>query len=129
MMSRPTLLGWAFLSALAFPASLHAADETKPKADAPKLPIVVELTIKGLISEEPSPVGFEGTPISDNLQGVIDRIAKAKADKDVKALVLRIRSLSVGWARAHELREAIKSFRVSGKKVYAYLEEVDIVRA
>jgi len=125
LISRPTLFGWALVSALAFAASLRADDEPKPKADAPKPPIVVELTLKGSIAEEPSPVGFEGTPITDNLQGLLDRIAKAKADKDVKALVLRIRTLTIGWARAHELRQAIKSFRDGGKKVYAYLDEVD----
>ena len=124
-MSRSTLFGWAMFSLLVFPASLIAADEAKPKADVPKPPIVVDLTLKGTIAEEPSPVGFEGTPISDNLQGFIDRITKAKADKDVKALILRIRSLTIGWGRANELREAIKSFRTSGKKVYAYLDEVD----
>ncbi len=107
---------------LAFPAF---GDDAKPKPEAPKPPIVAELTIKGSITEEPAPVGFEGTPITDNLQGLLDRIAKAKADKDVKALLLRIRSLSVGWARANELRSAILSFRESGKKVYAYLDEVD----
>jgi protease-4 len=124
-MRRPTCFGCAFLTVISLAAPLRAADENKPKADTPKPPIVVELTIKGTISEEPSPVGFEGTPISDNLQSRLDRIAKAQADKDVKALVLRIRSLSIGWARAHELREAIRSFRESGKKAYAYLDEVD----
>jgi protease-4 len=121
---RPTLLGWALLAALALPASLRA-DDTKPKPEVPKPPVVPEITFKGTISEDPSPVGFEGNPISDNLQGLIDRISKAKADKDVKALIVKIRTLSIGWARANELREAIKTFRKSGKKVYAYLEEID----
>jgi protease IV len=120
---RPTPMGWALLAALALPATLRADD--KPKPEVPKTPVVAELTFKGDISEAPSPVGFEGTPISDNLQGLLDRIAKAKADKDVKALIVKIRTLSIGWARANELREGIKDFRKSGKKVYAYLEEVD----
>ena len=59
------------------------------------------------------------------MQSLLERIAKAKADKDVKALVVKVRTLQLGWARANELREAIKGFRKSGKKVYAYLEEVD----
>jgi protease-4 len=116
-------IGWALLATLALSVTLRADD--KPKPEAPKPPIVPELTFKGDISEAPSPVGFEGTPISDNLQGLLDRISKAKADKDVKALIVKIRTLSIGWARANELREGIKDFRKSGKKVYAYLEEVD----
>ena len=124
MNRRPTRIGWALALAMALPAALRAADDAK-KADAPKTPIVAVLTLKGNILEEPSPVGFEGTPLSDNMQTLLDRMKKARDDKDVKALVLKVRTLQLGWARANELREAIKAFRKSGKKVYAYLEEVD----
>jgi protease-4 len=120
-MSRSFPLGFFAI----FLASLTVqAQDTKTKT-APKPPVVVEITLKGSISEEPSPVGFEGTPISDNLQDLVERIAKAKADADVKALVLRIRGLEIGWARANEIRAAIQNFRKSGKKVYAYLDEID----
>ncbi len=124
MNRRPTRFAWALALTIALPAALRAADEPK-KSDAPKTPIVAELTLKGNILEEPSPVGFEGAPLVDNMQTILERMTKAKADKDVKALVLRVRTLQLGWARANELREAIKAFRKSGKKVYAYLEEVD----
>lgn len=116
--------GWGAVALLVLPILL-AADEPK-KADAPpKPPVVAEITLKGNIPEDPAPVGFEGSPISDNLQGLIERLNKAKGDKEVKAVVLKVKTLTIGWARAHELREAIKAFRTSGKKVYAYLEEVD----
>jgi protease-4 len=105
--------------------ALRAADDAK-KADAPpKPPVVAELTLKGNILEEPSPVGFEGAPLVDNMQSLLDRMKKARDDKDVKGLVVKVRTLQLGWARANELRQAIKAFRKSGKKVYAYLEEVD----
>ncbi len=124
MNRRSTPFAWALALTIALPAALRAADEPK-KSDAPKTPIVAELTLKGNILEEPSPVGFEGTALVDNMQTLLERMSKAKADKDVKALVLKVRTLELGWARANELREAIKAFRKSGKKVYAYLEEVD----
>ena len=124
MNRRPTLTAWALALTIALPATLRAADDAK-KPEAPKPPIVAELTLKGNILEEPSPVGFEGTPLTDNMQTLLARMTKAKADKDVKALILKVRTLQLGWARANELREAIKAFRKSGKKVYAYLEEVD----
>jgi len=126
-MRRLTSLGWALAAAIALPAPLLADDDAaRAKADAPPKPaVVVELTFKGSISEAPSPVGLDGAAITDNLQGLLDRMARARADKDVKALVVKVRGLSVGWARANELREAIRAFRASGKKVYAYLEEVE----
>jgi protease-4 len=114
----------ALATALTGSSPLLAADDAK-KPEAPKTPIVAELTLKGNILEEPAPVGFEGAPLSDNMKTLLDRMAKAKADNNVKALVVRVRTLQLGWARAHELREAIKAFRKSGKKVYAFLEEVD----
>ncbi len=125
-MNRPHVLAApvALATALLATATLRAADDTK-KPEAPKTPLVAEVTLKGNILEEPAPVGLEGSPISDNMQTLLERISNAKADKDVKALVLKIRTLELGWARANELRESIKAFRKSGKKVYAFLEEVD----
>ena len=127
-MRRSTLLGWALAAMAGLTPSLRADDAKKDedkKADAPKPTIVVEITLKGSIPEEPAAVGLDGTPITDNLQGILDRMAKARDDKEVKALILKVRGLTVGWARANELREAITAFRKSGKKVYAFLEEVD----
>jgi len=103
---------------LAAPA--FADDAPKPKP-AP-IPIVVDITLKGALGEDPSPIGLDGEPIGENLKGFVDRLAKAKADTSVKALVLRVRTLSAGWAKVNEVRVAIKDFRASGKKVYAVLE-------
>ncbi len=105
-------LGWANLSAGDEPA--------KPAAPTP--PVVFDLTLKGTLGEEPAAVGLDGSSIKDNLKGVVDRINKAKADSNVKGLVVRIHGLSIGLAKGHELRQAITKFRESGKKVYAFLE-------
>jgi len=106
------------------PRSVLCADEKEKETPAtPSVPILVDLTLKGEISEEPSPIGFDGAPLADNLKSLIDRIAKAKADKGVQGLVVRVRDLSVGWAKSNELRRAIKDFRSSGKKAFAILEQ------
>ena len=107
--------------ALACPL-LHAADEPEPAKDKPAAPIVVDLTLKGKIAEDPTPVGLDGSPVGDNLRSLTDKIARAKGDKDVKALVIRLRNLSIGWGKANELRRAIVDFRASGKRAYALLE-------
>jgi protease-4 len=101
---------------------LAVADD-KP-APAPT-PIVLDLTLKGGLTEEPAPVGIDGSSIRDNLKGVVERIGKAKADPNVKGLLLRIDGLSLGLAKGYELRQAITKFRESGKKVYAFLESAD----
>ncbi len=97
-----------------------APPETKPVT--PPRPLIVEMTLKGEISEGPSPTALDGEPVSQNLKAIVDTLGKARDDKDVKALVIHIRNLSVGLAKVNELREAIKAFRSSGKKVVASLE-------
>ncbi|HWE39670.1 MAG TPA: signal peptide peptidase SppA [Isosphaeraceae bacterium] len=102
------------------------ADEPASKDKAPSKPepsaVLMDVTLKGTIGEDPAPTGLDGAPIKDNLKGIIDRIAKAKADKEVKGLVVRLRDLKVGWAKGYELRRAIEDFRRSGKKTFAVLE-------
>jgi protease IV len=115
------LLKSLLLIVFGFSLFAAAAPETKDK-NAPATPVLVDLTLKGAISEAPTPLSFDGQPVSDNLKSIVDTLAKARDDKDVKGLILRIRGLSVGAAKRHELREAIKAFRTSGKKVVAVLE-------
>lgn len=50
-------------------------------------------------------------------------IRKAKVDRRIKSLVLRLGYLQCDWAKIEEIRNSILDFRKSGKKVYAYVEE------
>jgi protease-4 len=105
-----------------FAAAARAADPPKPAAPSP---ILADVTLKGSIPEDPAPVGLDGTPVTDNLKSLVDRIRKAKGDPNVKGLVIRLRQLSAGWAKSHELRQAIRDFRASGKKAFAVLEQAE----
>ena len=108
-------------------SALRAADpepvkETEKGPAPPAAPIVVDLTLKGKIGEDPAPVGLDGTPVTDNLRSLVEKLARARADTDVKGLVLRLRNLAIGQAKGYELRRAIADFRSSGKRVFAVLE-------
>jgi protease-4 len=48
---------------------------------------------------------------------------KAKVDRRIRCLLLRIGYLECNWAKVSEMRQAILHFRESGKPVYAYIEE------
>jgi len=122
-MTRSFASSLALLACLAGSASLLADD--KPGAKPPAAPIVLDLTLKGTLGEEPAAVGLDGASIKDNLKGVVERIAKAQNDPEVKGLVVRIHGLSVGLAKGYELRQAIGKFRESGKKAYAFLESAE----
>ena len=120
-MNRPHLLrpaGWLALAAGLVVAPARGDEPARPAAP----PVVLDLTLKGTLGEEPAAVGLDGASIKDNLKGVVDRIDKARQDDSVRALVLRIHGLEIGLAKGHEIRQAVARFRESGKRAYAFLE-------
>ncbi len=62
-----------------------------------------------------------GVEIPD-LRKIRDNLEKAAVDDRVKAVVLRIAFLGVGFGKLNELQEMIQIFKASGKPVYAYLD-------
>lgn len=117
---KPSILTATVLLSILARIGHTAPPETK--ATIPLNSLIVEMTLKGEISEGPSPTALDGEPVTQNLKAIIDTLNKARDDKDVKALVIHVRNLSVGLAKVNELREAIKAFRSSGKRVVATLE-------
>ena len=63
---------------------------------------------------------FGGEP--NSLSDLLLQLRKAKADKRVGAVLLDVRMLGAGWAKADEIRDAVAEFRKSGKPIYAYME-------
>jgi protease-4 len=64
---------------------------------------------------------FFGGP-DQSLTGLIMQFKKAKVDKRIKAILLDIDMSGTGWGKSEEIRDAIKDFRTSGKRVYAFIE-------
>ncbi|KPL04562.1 MAG: hypothetical protein AMJ90_00295 [candidate division Zixibacteria bacterium SM23_73_2] len=81
----------------------------------------LELRLSGEIPEEPKKFLFFG-PEKSNLMELITTIDRAREDRTIKGIFLRIDPLNAGWAKVQELREAIFSFRETGKKVLCYME-------
>jgi protease-4 len=50
-------------------------------------------------------------------------LKKARSDRRIQAVLLRLNLLLCDWAKVSELREAVLDFRRSGKKIIAYIEE------
>lgn len=53
---------------------------------------------------------------------LLSELRKAERDDRLAVVVLRVRDLEIGWAKAQELRAAILALRASGRRVIAYLE-------
>ena len=59
--------------------------------------------------------------LKPTLREMVENIDKAAADSRVTALVVRLRFLRIGWAKAEELRSALGRFRKTGKKLYCHM--------
>lgn len=70
--------------------------------------------------------GFEGIIESSDLDmhSIRNSLKMAAIDERIKAVVLRINPLLIGFAKIQELQQSIKNFRRSGKKVFAYFDLV-----
>ena len=103
------------------PADKPAAAQTE-KPPARKRVDWAEIALKGALPEAPSAPGMFGSP-PDSLPSILDRLRKAADDKAISGVVLKIQSLDIGWARLHELQQAIAAVKATGKPVWARMDD------
>jgi protease-4 len=68
--------------------------------------------------ESSFPLQFEK---QNSIKSISDNIDKAKADKKIKGILLRINDNTMGWAKIDEIKQKLDDFKQSGKYVIAYL--------
>ena len=116
-----TIVGLLVFSALGFVLLLglvaigKSAGEDKPVASNS----VLELKLDKPITERQEPRGF-GASTSIGLLNVRQAIAEAKADGDIKGILLNLSAVQGGMASLTEVRDALLDFKKSGKFVAAY---------
>src|SRR4051794_18319012 len=86
--------------------------------------LILELDLTDGIVEGPpaDPVSAVLGMRRPHLRDVLDGLRRARADRRVKALIVRIGGHRVGLAMAQELRAAIGGFREAGKPTVAWAE-------
>lgn len=80
----------------------------------------LEVRLSGEIAEEKTRFIF--APTKRTVLDFIEMMEKAKKDRTIQGMFLRIDPLEIGWAKLQEIREAILDFRNSGKKVICFME-------
>ena len=65
--------------------------------------------------------GFLGDEAAPTVTNIWMALRKAASDWHIRAVVVEPENLTIGWARAEEIRGDIEKFRRSGKPVVAYL--------
>ena len=86
----------------------------------------LEIKLNGAVAERPMPdvmttLFMGGDPLS--MHDIWLNFQKAKVDKNIKGIVLRIGLLQCDWAKINEIRDLVLDFKTTGKKTYAYIEE------
>lgn len=81
-----------------------------------------EIEITGVLPEAPTVPGLFGE-MQESLLDVIKRLDHAAGDKKLHGIVLKIKSVQIGWGKLHEVRSAIARVRAAGKRTIAWLEE------
>jgi protease-4 len=99
----------------------RAAPATQPTGK----PIIAVFDLAGEMAEQPADqsIPLLSTP-GPSLRDVVLRMKKAADDPQVKALVILADSSSFGLAQAQELRQAMQTFRASGKEIYAHSDSL-----
>ena len=86
----------------------------------------LEIRLSGDIQEKTPPdflMSFLGISPPLSMYDIWNNFQKAKIDRRIQAIVLRMGYLQCGWAKVNEIRDLVLDFRKTGKKVYATFEE------
>ncbi len=128
-MKRRTLVGCLIALAvlgLLIGAGVYVFQRTVGRAPLPRS-IVLRLDLQGELMEfvplAPWQVFRVRRPLS--VWETVRALDAARQDDRVRGLVLVVRDVSAGLAKLQELYDALQRFRRSGKKVVAYVEQVD----
>jgi protease-4 len=107
-------------------ADAAKSGESAKAKDAAK-PVVAVFRLSGSLTETPTDDGFPfSAEHSTALKDLLERMKKAQDDKNVKAVVVTVSDLSLGWAQIEELRQAIGALRSAGKDVYAHADSLSM---
>jgi protease-4 len=112
-----------FLVALTVIAFVYSEFRRPPEVEADSF---LEIDLAGPFPELSAPdfltayfLGGRTLSVHDVWEG----FRMAKVDNRIRCVLLRLGYLECDWAKISEVRDAVRGFRESGKKVYAYIEE------
>ncbi len=105
-----------------------ARGEGEKKENAPA--VIAVFAFDGPILEKPHGEIFPLlSPVRrPSLKDVVERMKKAKDDKNVKAVVLLLNKVDLDLAQIEECRQILDAIKATGKEVYAHVDAVLMTR-
>ena len=111
----------AFLLALLVLVSSVFAEEHATEETILPVKKYVAFTLNGTYADTKTISTF-GTSSTKTLRGLFKKLDTLKDDDEIAGIILKIDSVSVGWATLQEIRNKLHEFRGSEKETIGYLE-------
>ena len=111
----------AFLLALLVLVSSVFAEEHATEETVLPVKKYVAFTLNGTYADTKTISTF-GTSSTKTLRGLFKKLDTLKDDDEIAGIILKIDSVSVGWATLQEIRNKLHEFRGSEKETIGYLE-------
>ncbi len=114
---------------IAVPSARADGKKKENKEDAK--PVIAVFAFDGPIPEKPQDEEFPlfSSTSRPALKDLVERMKKAKDDKNVKAVVLLLDEVDVPLAQSEEVRRALDGVKAAGKPVYAHVDSVLTTRS
>lgn len=111
-------------------SSFNDAFKDKEPEGSAKSSAILKLVLDGEITEREKENPFSefgelsafGNDNGLGLNSLLEKIEKAKNDKDIKGIYLQFKNLETGFATVQELRKGLQDFKKAGKFIYSYSE-------
>ena len=109
------------------PAELMAKIQAAQKKDNPDdSPKVAFFDLSQPVMEKPADFNlFAQDRVGVTLRVLIDRLEKARKDKDVRAVLIRLEEGTMNLSQAMELRDELKLLRQENKRTFVYADSYD----
>jgi protease IV len=115
------------LPGLALAQTTAESDSAKAKASDAAKPVVAVFRLRGAVTETPTDDSFPfATEPTVSLKTLVQRLQKARDDKNVKAVVITTSDFAISVAQIEELRQAMSEVRAAGKDVYAHADSLSL---
>jgi len=122
MLRKVWLMAWMLAAvALAAAGQPQETDQAKEASDTPRGFRYAEIKLDVPIVEVvPDAYLFETE--AEVLHEVVGRLERAKGDRTVRGVIVKVGSPAIGWGKAQEIRRALAGCRQAGKDVICFMD-------
>jgi protease-4 len=113
------------MGSIAAAASPTTQATTTAPTPAPALHRMAYMQLDRDITEKPSDFSFLASEQATTLHSVLDRLEKARNDKELQGVLITLGGSGINLSQALEVRDALVDLRKAGKRTFVYADAYD----